>query len=100
MPRALAHGLATHMARHASSRRAQGSFVSVLEDIRHCLTVTGPLQGAKPNIGKVGDLEHVSEHKVEMVIFGKNTALGAVETLKKTHPYEVVAYSVVKAEDF
>ena len=64
------------------------------------LTQVGPLQGANPNIGKVGELEHVKEHKVEMVIFGKDTTLQAVEALKKTHPYEVVAYSVVKAEDF
>ena len=42
----------------------------------------------------------MKEHKVEMVIFGKDTTLQAVEALKKTHPYEVVAYSVVKAEDF
>ena len=59
---------------------------------------SGPLQGANPNIGKVGDLEEVREHKVEMVIFGKDTALKAVEALKKAHPYEVVAYTVVKAE--
>jgi hypothetical protein len=64
------------------------------------LTISGPLQGATPNIGSVGDLEHVKEHKVEMVIFGKEVALKAVEALKKTHPYEVVAYSVVKAESF
>jgi hypothetical protein len=47
----------------------------------------------------VGDLEHVDEHKVEMVVFGKETTLQAVEALKKAHPYEVVAYTVVKAED-
>ena len=48
----------------------------------------------------MGDLEQVNEHKVEMVIFGKDVALQAVGALKNAHPYEVVAYSVVKAEDF
>lgn len=62
------------------------------------LSSPGPLQGANPNIGKVGDLEEVRENKVEMVIFGKDLALKAVEALKQAHPYEVVAYSVVKAE--
>lgn len=63
------------------------------------LTTTGPLQGANPNIGTVGDLEQVSEHRVEMIVFGKEVVVKAVEELKKAHPYEVVAYSVVKAED-
>lgn len=58
-----------------------------------------PLAGANPNIGKVGELEKVEENKVEMVIFGKETILNAVKALKETHPYEVVAYYVIKTED-
>ncbi|KPI34443.1 putative GTP cyclohydrolase 1 type 2 [Cyphellophora attinorum] len=58
-----------------------------------------PLEGANPVIGKVGDLEFVEESKVEMVIFGREIMVAAVAALKEAHPYEVVAYSVVKAED-
>jgi hypothetical protein len=35
-----------------------------------------------------------------MVIFGRDTAAQAVNALKEHHPYEVVAYSVVRAENF
>lgn len=48
----------------------------------------------------MGDLEQVKEDRVEVVIFGRDVALKAVAAMKKTHPYEVVAYTVVKAEDF
>lgn len=75
-----------------------GNFVSHSIMLTVKLNSIGPLQGANPNIGKVGDLEEVREHKVEMVVFGKDIALKAVEALKQAHPYEVVAYSVVKAE--
>lgn len=86
------------MARPASSRTELGSSVSYEILLTVKLSNLGPLQGANPNIGKVGDLEEVCEHKVEMVVFGKDIALKAVEALKQAHPYEVVAYSVVKAE--
>jgi hypothetical protein len=58
------------------------------------------LAGASPVIGSVGELENVDEHRVEMVIFSRDTAVKAVNALKEHHPYEVVAYSVVRAEDF
>jgi hypothetical protein len=58
-----------------------------------------PLEGANPAIGKVGELEFVQESKVEMVVFGREIMVAAVAALKEAHPYEVVAYSVVKAED-
>jgi hypothetical protein len=58
------------------------------------------LTGASPVVGTVGELAHVDEHRVEMVIFGRDTAMEAVRALKKHHPYEVVAYSVLRAEDF
>lgn len=46
-----------------------------------------PLGNANPHIGKLDTLEYVQEYK-------------AVETLKKAHPYEEVAYEVFKMEDF
>ena len=74
------------------------SSCSILPEV--LLSDIGPLADANPAIGSVGDLEHVEEHKVEMVIFGSNVVRSAVEALVKSHPYEVVAYSVIRAEDF
>lgn len=54
-----------------------------------------PLNGAKPAIGKVGDLETVPELKVEMVceeVLIKDVILA----MKKAHPYETPAYSVIQ----
>ena len=59
-----------------------------------------PLPGANPNIGAVGELERLQEDKVEIVVFGKETVANAVKAMKEAHPYEVVAYFVLKAEDF
>ena len=58
------------------------------------------MQGANPHIGSVGNLEMVKEDKVEIVVFGKETVVAAVKALRESHPYEVVAYHVVKAEAF
>lgn len=68
-----------------------------------CFVIAGtghfrPMQGANPNIGSVGEAETTEEDKVEIVAFGKETVLNAVKALKEAHPYEVVSYSVVKAE--
>lgn len=58
-----------------------------------------PLQGATPNIGSVGEVEKVEENKVELMCFGKSCVVDAVQALKKAHPYEQVAYLVIKGED-
>ena len=58
-----------------------------------------PLAGANPHTGKVDELERTDEHKVEMILFGRETLKKAVKAMKDTHPYEVVAYYVVKNED-
>jgi hypothetical protein len=58
-----------------------------------------PLDDADPHIGKNNILEHVEEYKVEMVC--ENSIINkAVETLKHAHPYEEVAFEVIKMEDF
>ena len=57
------------------------------------------MSGASPQTGEVGKLEQVEEDRVEIVIFGRHILSRAIEELKRTHPYEVVAYSVLKAED-
>ena len=52
-----------------------------------------PLDGATPAIGQVGEVEHVSENRVEMV--AAPVAREAVRAaMVAAHPYEEVAYSV------
>ena len=58
-----------------------------------------PLDKANPHIGKNNILEYVEEYKVEMVC-EDSIIKKAVETLKKAHPYEEVAFEVIKMEDF
>jgi hypothetical protein len=58
-----------------------------------------PLQGANPTLGKIGEIEYLQEMKVEMVCEESLIKL-AVEVLKKSHPYEEVAYEVFKLEEF
>lgn len=57
-----------------------------------------PSEHANPHIGKPGALEVLQEDKVEMVVVGKDSVRLAVEQLKAAHPYEVVAFFVVKCE--
>lgn len=49
-------------------------------------------------IGEPGELEVVSEYKVEMVC-EKHYMKDVVEALKFSHPYEEPAYDVVKLEE-
>lgn len=58
-----------------------------------------PNEGANPNIGHVGGLEKVDENKVDVICVGRECMRNAVSALKEAHPYEVVAYYVVKMED-
>lgn len=57
-----------------------------------------PLKGADPHLGQVGKLEIVDEWKVE-VICEEAKMPAAVEALKKAHPYEEVAYLVMKPHE-
>ncbi|KAI9702033.1 MAG: adenine deaminase [Candelina mexicana] len=59
-----------------------------------------PVKGAQPNTGTIGELERVEEIKVEVLCVGREVVRRAVETMKEAHPYEEVAYGVVKLEDF
>ena len=56
------------------------------------------LNGANPYIGKIDKIEYVQEYKIEMIC---EDALikKVVEALKEAHPYEEVAYEVIKLED-
>ncbi len=57
-----------------------------------------PLDGANPHIGESGELEYVSEFRVELVC---DDALvrAAVEAMRQAHPYEEPAYDVWKLAD-
>lgn len=57
------------------------------------------LEGSTPAIGTVGEVETVEEHRVEVLCVGRECMLKAVQKLKDAHPYEQVAYFVVKGED-
>ncbi len=57
-----------------------------------------PLAGSDPSIGEHGRLESLSELKVEMVCADAHIE-AAVEALKRAHPYEEVAYTVVKLDE-
>jgi len=52
-----------------------------------------PLSGSTPFIGAEGELEKVSEFKVEMVCEDALLEV-ALRALKKAHPYEEPAYDV------
>jgi hypothetical protein len=58
-----------------------------------------PLDKANPHIGNNNILEYVEEYKVEMVC-EDSLIKKAVATLRKAHPYEEVAFEVIKMENF
>lgn len=57
-----------------------------------------PLVGSDPHIGALDTVERLPEWKVEMVCSDQLIRL-AVETLKRAHPYEEVAYDVWQLAD-
>lgn len=57
-----------------------------------------PLEGAKPAIGQVGKLEEVEEERIEMVCSRQNLKK-VVDTMKRAHPYEEVAYYIYPLVD-
>jgi len=54
-----------------------------------------PLPGSVPFLGKEMSLEQVEEYKIEM-IFSKELKLDILEALKKSHPYEEVAFQILE----
>ena len=57
-----------------------------------------PIHDAKPVIGKVDQIEIVTEVKVEMMCH-KDIIKNVVNSMKNSHPYESVAYTVIKMEE-
>lgn len=58
-----------------------------------------PLAQSNPFKGQKGTIETVDEYLVEMVCDEK-TIKPVIAALKKTHPYEEPAFSIVRLEDF
>lgn len=52
-----------------------------------------PSEGAKPAIGKIGELEEVEEEKIE-VICQEDKVKQVVDAIKKSHPYEEVPLEI------
>ncbi len=57
-----------------------------------------PLKGANPAIGQVGQVEFVTEYKVEMVCLAEHIE-AVIAAMKKNHPYETPAYDIVKLQN-
>ncbi|MDD9888861.1 MAG: NGG1p interacting factor NIF3 [Gammaproteobacteria bacterium] len=56
-----------------------------------------PLEGSKPFLGTRDKIETVAEYKVEMVCT-ESSLQGVIEAMKSSHPYEEVAYCVMRME--
>ncbi len=56
-----------------------------------------PLEGSAPYLGQEGQVEKASEYKVEMVC-ASELVDAVVAAIKLAHPYEEVAYSVIRID--
>ncbi|OGI09078.1 MAG: Nif3-like dinuclear metal center hexameric protein [Candidatus Margulisbacteria bacterium GWF2_35_9] len=57
-----------------------------------------PLAGSNPHIGEMNTLEKVPEYKIESIVKGEYLA-DLINEVKRIHPYEEVAYDVIKLEN-
>lgn len=57
-----------------------------------------PMAGSHAFIGEEGNLEKVSEYKIEMICVDQYID-AAITALKNSHPYEEPAYQVWRLED-
>jgi dinuclear metal center YbgI/SA1388 family protein len=73
-------------------------------DYSHCAWRTDgtgqflPHDGARPAIGRVGELERVAETRLEMVL-PRRRRRAAMEALRAAHPYEEPAFDVYELAD-
>ncbi|HRZ28416.1 MAG TPA: YqfO family protein [Spirochaetota bacterium] len=56
------------------------------------------LEGSNPFIGRINEVETVSEYKVEMV-FEDRLREQIIRALKESHPYEEPAYDIWRLEN-
>ena len=70
-------------------------------EYEHCAFLTAgtgqfrPIGDANPTIGQVGELERVTEHRVELT-FPRRLRGEIVDALRAAHPYEEPAFHVVE----
>jgi hypothetical protein len=57
-----------------------------------------PLSGATPTIGSVDNVERVEELKIEILVL-ENQMKPALKALKNSHPYEEIAFEIIKLDD-
>ena len=57
-----------------------------------------PVRAARPAIGRVGDLERVAEHRVEVVL-PRRLRSEVVTALRAAHPYEEPAFHILPTAD-
>lgn len=57
-----------------------------------------PLEGSQPFIGQTGQVQHVPEWKVELVV-ADELIHDSVKAMKKAHPYETPAFDVWRLSD-
>ena len=57
-----------------------------------------PLEGSNPTIGKKKKLQKVKELRFEAIVNADKIA-GAIEAMRKAHPYEMPAFDVIKLDD-
>lgn len=57
-----------------------------------------PLEESNPYIGKAGEIERVSEYKLEAIV-PQDKLGGVIEAMTEAHPYEEVAYDVIPLEN-
>jgi dinuclear metal center YbgI/SA1388 family protein len=48
---------------------------------------------SKPFVGKIGEISHTDEVRIETVV-RKNDLMGVIDHVRKNHPYETMAYDV------
>ena len=59
-----------------------------------------PLDGANPAEGEVSKVHHVDEYRLEFICPNKTVLKNVIAAMKEAHPYEEVAYGVIKLEKF
>lgn len=72
--------------------------IGTYERCAYLLEGTGtfrPLEGSRPAIGRVGDVEQVDETRLEMVL-PRRARADVVAALRRAHPYEEPAFDVIE----
>jgi len=58
-----------------------------------------PKEGAEPFVGKIGEISEVEEEKIEFIC-RKEHLDGVIKAMREAHPYEEMAYEVIRMENF